>query len=595
MTEPNTTYPLPSMPGVRRDGTTTDSNFWNDIQWARFLRTDKGRIRKMGGYQLSSNTLAGPPRGVFVWSHQFTNRVVTFSQFGVQYVDVDPNGLGGAVNDITPAGYTAGATVLWSYDILYDSAAGSSATVLLCTPMSTLTNMDDPTTAPVYYTVIGATPVAQLVAITDVNANAPGGIFCTPPYSVLLGIDGNVTWSDANLPQNYGGAGSNPGGDQGNARIAGTKVVKGLQMRSGSGPGGLLWTLDSVTRMDFIGGSQIFKFSQICTGESSVLSQNGIIQYNGNFYWAGINKFFVSNGSQVMELPNDFSKNWFFDGINMAQRQKVWVTRMPRWGEIWWFYPRGTATECTHALIFNTLLNVWYDTILPRSSGVTPAVFQYPLMTDAAPNNQMTLTYTVSAGSVAVNDVLRGAVSGATGSVQLIQGGGPFTAQVTLTNPPVMFAGEAFTDITSGATGTITAAQALYSLFTHEHGNNAVNGVNSDAIPAWFETCNFGLPTGGTQVSSPQGVDQWTRLRRVEPDFVMQGDMTMDVITREFAQSPDILAGESPYTFAQNTGKIDTDGVQGREIRIRFTSDAIDGFFEQGDILITTEPGDVRA
>lgn len=594
MTEPAKTYSLPSLPGVRRDGTVTDSDYFNDAQWVRFLR-EKGRVRKMGGYQLSSNTLAGPVRGTFVWSHQYTNRVFTFSQFGVQYVDIDSNGLGGAVNDITPAGYTAGATILWSYDILFDAAAGSGNTVLLCAPMSTLTNMDDPSTATVYTTIINATPVAQLVAITDANANAPGGLFCTPPYAFLLGNDGNVTWSDANLPQNYGGAGSNPGGDQGTARVTGTKLVKGLPMRSGSGPGGMIWSLDSVVRADFVDGTDIFKFSQINSTESSVLSQNAIIQYNSDWFWIGIDKFYVSDGASVAELPNPMNRDWFFENLNFDQRQKVWALRMPRWGEIWWFFPLGAATECTNAIIYNTTLKTWYDTALVRSSGTTPRVLRYPLMTSPIPNKQMVLTYTVSAGSVAVNDVLRGDVSGTTGSVQLIQGAGPFTAQVTLTNPPVMFAGEAFHDVTSGATGTITNAQSLYSLFTHERGNNAVTADTSTAIPAWFETCNFGLPTGGTQVSSPEGVDQWTRLRRVEPDFVLQGEMTMDVITREFAQSADVLAGESPYTFGPNTGKIDTDGVQGREIRIRFTSNAIDGFFEQGDIIITTDPGDVRA
>lgn len=592
MTEPMKTYTLPSMPGVRRDGTVTDSDYFNDAQWVRFLR-EKGRVRKMGGYQLSSNTLAGPARGTFVWSHQYTNRVFTFSQFGVQYVDIDANGLGGAVNDITPAGYAAAATTLWSYDILFDAAAGSGNTVLLCTPMNTLTNMDDPTQSAVYTTIINATPVAQLVAITDVNAVAPGGLFCTPPYAFLLGNDGNCSWSDANLPQNYGGAGSNPGGDQGTARVTGTKLVKGLPMRSGSGPGGMIWSLDSVVRADFVGGSDIFKFSQINSGESSVLSQNAIIQYNSDWFWIGIDKFYVSDGATVAELPNMMSRDWFFDNLNFSQRQKVWALRMPRWGEIWWFFPFGDATECDHAIIYSTTLQTWYDTAITRSSGTTPRVIKYPLMTDTAPNNQMVLTYTVSAGSVAVNDVLRGVVSGATGSVQLIQGGGPFTAQVTLTNAPVMFEGEAFVDVTSAATGTITAAQALYSLYTHEHGNNAVNGVNSDAIPAYFETCNFGLPTGGTQITSMEGVDQWTRLRRVEPDFELQGAMTMDVITREFAQSEDVVAGS--YTFDSETGKIDTDGVQGREIRIRFTSNAIDGFFEQGDIIITTDPGDVRA
>ena len=591
MIEPGKISALPSLPGVRRDGTVTDSDFYNAAQWVRFIRADKGRPRKMGGYQLSTDLLAGIPRGVLVWSHQFTNRIVVFSEVGVQYVDVDTNGLGGNVTDITPAGYTDNPATLWSFDVLFDAAGGSNGTVLLCTPMQTMTNMDDPTLNKVYYTVLGTNPVAQLTQIADVNALAPGGLFCTPPYSVLLGNDGNVTWSDANLPQNYGGAGSNPGGDQGTARVTGSKLVKGLPMRSGSGPGGMLWSLDSVIRMDFIGGSAIFRFSQICSGESSLLSQNAVIQYNGNWYWAGINKFFISNGSQVSELPNDLNKNWFYDNLNRAYRQKVWVLRMPRWGEIWWFFPFGDSTECNYAVIFNANLNTWYDVKLSRSSGTTPSVLDHPVMTTSNPGTSVNLTYTVSAGTVAVGDYVQGNVSGAIGAVQLISGAGPFVAQVIVTNGT--FTGEAFHDTTSGATGTITAVQSLYALYLHENGQDHTgkNPDHSDAIPAWFETCNFGLPTGGTQVAATEGVDLQTNLVRIEPDFVMQGDMTLNVITREFAQSPDVVSTD--YPFDGNTGKIDVH-LQGREMRLKFTSNTQGGFFETGAVLMNLEPGDVR-
>ena len=600
--EPFKTSSLPSMPGVKRDGTVTDSAYYNDAQWVRFIREGVGRPRKMGGYQLATNLLNGPPRGVLAWSHQYTNRIVVFSTQGVQYVDVDVNGLGGTVTDITPAGYTPNAQTLWSWDILYDAAAGSQATVLICSPMQTLTNMDDPTNNAVYFTPLGTNPVAQLALITDANAKAPGGVFCTAPYAFLLGIDGNVTWSDANLPENYGGVGSNPGGDQGTARVTGTKLVKGLPMRSGSGPGGMLWSLDSVIRADFVGGSTIFQFSQICNGESSLMSQNAVIQYNGNWYWMGINKFFVSNGSQVSELPNPMSKNFVFDNINMAQRQKVFVQRMPRWGEIWWFFPFGDATENTHAVIFNVLLNTWYDVALTRSSGVTPTVLRYPLMTDWAPNNQMSLNYTATVGTVHAGDVIRGSTSGATGSVQLVTGSGPFTAQVTLTGA-VPFTAESFVDINSTATGAITAANAQYSLFTHENGNDAVGASEPVAIPAWFETCNFGYPTGGTQVTSTQGVDLNTDLVRVEPDFVLTGNLTMEVIGRQYAMSPD---QESPastdgeYVITPTTTGEDFTGVldmreQWRMIRLKFTSNTLGGFFECGDVLIYPVQGDVRS
>lgn len=597
MTEPNNTYQLPSLPGVRRDGTVTDSDFYNDAQWVRFIRKDKGRPKKMGGYQGISDTTSGPVRGTLVWSHQFTNRVVCFSKYGVEYVDMDANGLGGIVNTITPAAYVVNDNAVWSYDYLYDSASGANATILLASPIQTLLNIDDPTLFPVYWTPLN-TPIA-MVAITDTNAQVSGGLFCTAPYSVLLSNDGNITWSDVNAPQNYGGSGGNPG-DAGSARITGTKLVKGLPMRTGSASGGLIWSLDSVLRMDYIGGGAVFKFSHIST-KSSVLSQNGIIEYDGMWYWAGIDRFLVSNGSQVTELPNDMNVNWFYDNLSYANRQKVFAMKMPRWGEIWWFFPYGSATECNHAVIFNTRLQTWYDVALNRSSGVTPSIFHYPVMNDNVPNNQVALTYTVSAGTVLVGDYIRGVTSGSQASIQSISGAGPFTAFATYTTSSVFTTGEGFVDITSAATGTLTVVKPLYSMFTHEKGTDAITtqGGNIDAIPAWFESCNFGMPTGGTQVASQQGVDQFTILNRIEPDFKMTGSMLIDVVTREFSQSTDALnAGNTPagtpYTFNGNTDKIDL-REQGRQIRLKFTSNVQGGDFEAGQNIINTEPGDVRA
>jgi hypothetical protein len=80
--------------------------------------------------------------------------------------------------------------------------------------------------------------------------------------------------------------------------------------------------------------------------------------------------------------------NWFFDGLNPRQRAKVFAFRVTRYGEIWWCYPRGDATECTHAVIYNVRENSWYDTELPlsgRASGEFNNGFAAPLLTDAIP------------------------------------------------------------------------------------------------------------------------------------------------------------------------------------------------------------------
>jgi hypothetical protein len=69
----------------------------------------------------------------------------------------------------------------------------------------------------------------------------------------------------------------------------------------------------------------------------------------------------------------------------MTQRQKAFVFKVPRWGEIWFCFPFGNATECNKAVIYNVREGTWYDTNLPgsgRTSGYFPSTYPFPLLTD---------------------------------------------------------------------------------------------------------------------------------------------------------------------------------------------------------------------
>jgi len=570
---------MPSLPGVRRDGTPTDADYFNDAQWCRFVRN---KPRKMGGFQEVSPFFSGPIHSGLLWSRQFMNIYCAFSPYGVEYTLMDNNGVGSVVTNITPAAYAYNPTTLWSQDYLFDAASGANATLLIAAPLQTLQNIDDPTLSQVYITTLNNLGVMTPVA--DVKAVTSGGIFCTPPYTVLLGNDGNVTWSDANSPQSY------TGGDAGSARVTGSKVVKGLPMRTGISSGGILWSLDSVIRMDYVGGAAIFKFSHLST-KSSILSQRGVIEYDGKWYWVGIDRFMTCNGVQVDELTNDMNLNWFFDNLNFSQRQKVFAQKMPRFGEIWWFFPKGESTECNWAVIYNVRTKIWYDTQISRASGFTPSTFRYPIMTDTAPNDHISASLTVTTGTIAEGDYIRGVTSGAEGVIITLGGLGPYTIFTTDINQSNFSIGEGFVDITSGATGVVSTWRPLYSVYAHEKGYDAIIGQYVTAIPASFTTCDFGLPTGGAQPNANTGNEYYTRITRVEPDFIMKGDMTLQVLGRKFAQSPEILSKE--YTFSGDTGKIDL-REQAREFRLKFESNVLGGFFEGGKTLVHTELGDVR-
>jgi hypothetical protein len=130
----------------------------------------------------------------------------------------------------------------------------------------------------------------------------------------------------------------------------------------------VFWAYDAVIRVSFTGGSAVFQFDTIAT-DTSIMSADSVIDYDGVFFWAGVDRFLMFNGV-VREVPNQLNMNWFFDGLNDNQRSKVFAYKVPRYGEIWWCYPRGDATECTHAVIYNVRENSWYDTVLPLSGRI---------------------------------------------------------------------------------------------------------------------------------------------------------------------------------------------------------------------------------
>lgn len=578
MAEIKQLFQLSSVPGIKRDGTTLDGDNYTDGQWVRFQR---GRPKKMGGYYMTTDQLRGPIYTSLVWSKSSLNNIFSFHKAGIEMVQVDQNGVGSSIINRTPASFTSDTKILWSVDTMYDAAAGSLATLVLALPASLVGDIDDQTERSLYVGDAIGTGVFTMVA--DTNAVAAGGVFVTGNYAVLYGKDGKVTWSNINEPQNY------TTGDAGTARVTGSKLIKGTSLRSGSGPGGLLWSLDSVIRQDWIGGDAIFRFS-ILSRQSSILSANSVVEYDGSYYWVGSDRFLTTNGSQVVELPNDMNLDWFFNNLNQTHKSKVFGMKVPRYGEIWWFFPKGTATECSHAVIYNVREKSWYDIELARTSGYHQQVFNNPVMAGVGnnPTGRILQLLTIT-GTFNVGNVVSGGTSTATGTITAITGAYHYITLNTSTNFTV---GETITNTTVTGSATLGTYETLYAMFIHERGNNAVIGANSNAINSWITSADIGLPTGGVAQSPGQGLNRWTRVVRVEPDFLMSGGMTMDVLGKEFANATEVTTG--PYSFDSTTTKIDL-RVQQRHLRLKFTSNTSDGSYEMGKVILHTEPGDIRS
>lgn len=601
---------LKSNPGIKRDGTIFEGDFYVDGQWVRFQR---GLPRKMRGYRSISKFLTEISRGF----NTYTEGNYVYCHSGSQSylerftLDLDANasiitnrtpvnvaatgtvtltgGAGGSVDSITVNGvnimsapvsyttdlattatavasninahtstpdYTAAAvgTVItitasttgsgsngyvvavstttitgtatdmegghdayvpaadncWMFDVMYSSVSLSNFLIAHVAP-----NEDNIASTGEGYIYTGdITGTAPLQSVTlPVNGNATGGIVVLHPYLFYYGKAGFVGWSIAGDPTDLTGSGS------GQARVAGQKIVKGLPLRAGAGsaPAGLFWAYDALIRCTFTGGSTVFQFDTI-SAETSVLSQNSIIEYDGIYYWCGVDRFLMFNGV-VREVPNNMNINYFYDTLNPQQKQKVFATKVPRFGEIWWCFPQGSSAECNHAIVYNVRENTWYDTALPnagRSAASFSPAFAAPLMT--------------------------GVISSGSG----------------------------------------------YKVWQHEYGVDEIDGTTVNPIISYFETSDLSLAVMNNQ-------NRKLRISYIEPDFVQVGDMEVLITGRANARAPEVLS--NTVTFVDNPGSDPAKQIvpfkeQRRELRVKFTSNALNGDYQMGQILMHIEPGD---
>jgi hypothetical protein len=257
-----------------------------------------------------------------------------------------------------------------TYTINNSQTVGSSGTPVAFSGSATTT-----------LTTSAAMTTGTVTVTFDNNISVSGGVVMLHPYLFVYGNNGLIQNSAAGDFSNWVSADANAN------NVATGKIVKGLPLRGGTtSPAGLFWSLDSLIRVTYtpstVNGINFYWKYDLLTSQTSIMSSQCVIEYDGIFYWCAVDRFLSYNGV-VQEIPNTLNQNYFFDNLNYAQRQKVWCTKVPRWGEIWWFYPKGSATECTDAIIYNVREKTWYDAGqspgAQRSAGTFSEVFRKPI------------------------------------------------------------------------------------------------------------------------------------------------------------------------------------------------------------------------
>ena len=531
---------IKSLPGIKRDGTRFEGDQYVDGQWVRFQR---GLPRKMGGYRSINKFLSGIARTL----HGYTQDALTYIHAGspsiLERFYIDRNLNTSVIYNRTPSTLIASDQNLWQFDV--DTASSLTGIQLVAQVAPNLGCICNSVGGQLFVGDLFGT--ASLTELTVANGNLPsqvsltGGVVALHPYTVIFGTDGYVGWSVPGDPTDFVGSGA------GYAYVTGQKIVRGMPLRGGPGnsPSGLLWSADSIIRMSYIGGTPTFQFDTI-SAQSSIMSAQSVIEYDGVFFWVGVDRFLMFNGV-VREVENNLNQNFFFDNLNTAQRQKVFAMKVPRFGEIWWCFPKGDSEEPNHAIVYNVRENTWYDTALPnggRGAGLFPTVFSKPLMSGVAPNLLSTTYRITQDGDMRVTEDDKYRI-------------------------------------------TEESGEARYKFWMHEQGVDEIDGLNLQPIQSYFETADISLPVQSQQNRAIQ-------VLIMEPDFVQTGPITVEVRGRANARGPEVdseprVIVETPQTPQE---QIIYFKDQRREMRFRFESNCLGGDYQMGQILAHVQPGD---
>lgn len=456
--------PLDFAPGIQRDGTMFEGQRAVDALWCRWRLA---RPRKMGGFQQITDLLTGIPRRIHVFYQGATATIHIGTTQGLQQVVIDYSGNLINMANRTPTGFSASATATWTFDAIFDTNTGVVQLVAHSAP-----NAGSPTstvqTVPYIGQITATGQLAQFSVPSTLGGGAyvqpsvAGGVVSVQPYIFDFDANGLVQWSAPNVPLALGVTGGTTGA--GSARISAQKIMAGAPLRGGGTqqPAVIFWSLSEVITGSFVGSNAgIFAFSTV-SPSTSILSGGGVIEDGGLFYWPGIDRFYVYNGT-VQELPNQQNLDWFFANLNWSQVGKIQAFKIPRYGEVCWLAPMFGNTECSHMIIYNSREQCWYDTVLPnagRGCGYFAQGLRYPVM------------------------------------------------------------------------GGVTNDGNGYSLWLHEAGTDQVAAGVTSAVRSYFETPYFGGPKN--QPASNNGLS----IQQLEPDVILAGDMTVQIIGAANARAP---------------------------------------------------------
>jgi len=214
-------------------------------------------------------------------------------------------------------------------------------------------------------------------------ANSPQtniGIWATDERHIaVFGADDNnlrIAWCDQENNTIWDAAFNN---------TAGARLVKGgAEIRAAlrSGRANLVLTNSTIWEKYFVGAPNTFGYRPV-DDNAGILGIHAAVEAGGAVYWMGVDNFHYYDGV-VRDIKNaEHIQRFVYDGMNIAQREKIVAGRNSLFDEIWWLYPSKDSTEIDRYVIYNTKDKEWTVGSLARTAWVDRSIFDKPLAADA--------------------------------------------------------------------------------------------------------------------------------------------------------------------------------------------------------------------
>lgn len=374
-------------PGVYRNGT----NYQSLGRWyeASLVRWYQKTMRPFGGWQTLASGMAGPGRGMLAWR---AANFVTTALIGT------PSNLylwdGDTLTEVTPAGFPDGLSdsisgVGFGFgpfgggpfgapnpDVAFEEGGATAASW-------SMDNWGDEALVLATHEGVLRQYANDLLEPAAV-ANAPSGsfIFVTAErVAVVLGAGGDrraLAWSDFENNTTWTPDANNAAGDW-RFQTKGT-LVAGARVRSGN----LIWTTTDATRMDFIGGTLVYRF-ELLAENCGLVGPRAFQVVDDGAVWMGRSNFFSYAGGRVQPLASEVH-DYVFTDINLTQAAKFHCGKVSEFGEVLFFYCSAGSTEIDRCVSVNVREGHWNIVdptgVMARGCWVDADAFPFPLAAD---------------------------------------------------------------------------------------------------------------------------------------------------------------------------------------------------------------------